>query len=122
GGAGYPCRGEYTNRPPGGVAVGESRTKRAQSAVRAIKDFYALGTKIPPKASSGEAYREGAIGKAAEGLGVTPELARKARQFADPVTGYTRAELRELCRLIKEVQPDQDDRCAVFGRSHLLRM
>ncbi len=91
-------------------------------AIRGIKDFHATGRKLPPKASHREAYNQGTIQTAGEKLGLSAEAARQARQLADPSAGYTPAELRELCDLIREVQPGQDDALPVFGKTHLIRL
>jgi hypothetical protein len=92
------------------------------AAVKSIEDFYALGRQIPPKLPPGETYGEGDLAAAAKKLCVSVELARQARQFADPEAGYTRKELDELCDLIRQVQPDQADDLPVFGRTHVVRL
>ena len=49
-------------------------------------------------------------------------MERKARQFADPVEGYSLARLKELCRLITTIQTDQDDTHRIVMRTHVLRL
>jgi hypothetical protein len=104
------------------AAVSQARKAKVTAAVRAIRDFYALGRKIPPKRSPREAYSQGDLAAAAERLGVPVEIARQARQFANPTHGYTREELDELCELIRRGQPDQADDLPVFGRTHVVRL
>lgn len=99
-----------------------ARAKRVADAIRGIKDFHATGRKLPPKASHREAYNQGTIQTAGEKVGLSAEAARQARQFADPAAGFTAVELQELCALIKEVQPGQDDALPVFGKTHLIRL
>jgi hypothetical protein len=105
------------------VAVSQARKTRVAAAVKSIKDFYALGRKIPPKRSPREAYGQGDLAEVAEKLGVSVEFSRQARQLADPEAGgYTREELNELCDLIRRGQPDQSDDLPVFGRTHVVRL
>jgi|GEM_PF-4539382 len=99
-----------------------ARGRRVAEAVRAIRELHAAGKKVPPKQSHRDAYNQGTLQAAGEQLGLSPEAARQARQLADPVVGYTADELRELCELIREVQPGQDDDLPVFGKTHLVRM
>jgi hypothetical protein len=77
---------------------------------------------VPPKQPHRDAYNQGTLETAGAQLGLSAEAARQARQLADPTAGYTADELRELCDLIREVQPDQDDDLPVFGKTHLVRM
>jgi hypothetical protein len=104
------------------TAVTRARKTRVATAVKSIKDFYALGRQIPPKRSPRDAYGQGDLTAAAEKLGVSVELARQARQFADRGAGYTREELDELCDLIRQAQPHQADDLPVFGRTHVVRL
>src|SRR6185436_18409035 len=53
---------------------------------------------------------------------VNPDTLRKARQFADPVEGYTAKELKELCVLIDQVQSCQDPRLPLFTKTHVIRL
>ena len=92
------------------------------AAVRAIRAFHALGRKVPPKRLAKDAYDRGDLAAAAEKLGVSAETARQARQLADPTAGYTGAELDDLCRLVLDVQPGQDDVASVFGKTHVIRL
>ena len=99
-----------------------SREDRVKAAVKAIRDFYELGGKLPPKQPLDNTDNKRKLRDAAETLGVSVEFARQARQFADHELGYTPDEVDALCRLIEETQPDQGDELSVFGRSHLNRM
>ena len=92
------------------------------AAVQAIRDFHADGLALPAKRPAKDTYDRGDLAAAAEKLGVSAETARQARQFADPAAGYTGAELDDLCRLVLEVQPGQDDSLAVFGKTHVIRL
>jgi hypothetical protein len=103
--------------------VGQTtRRQRVAAALASIREFHALGKRLPKRASHKEAYDKGLIDDAAAKLGMNPDAARKARQFADAVEGYSAAELNELCRLIGRVQPAQDDAKAVFSRTHVIRL
>jgi hypothetical protein len=102
--------------------VKSPRRVRVAEAVRKIRAFYTLGRAIPRKQPHRDAYNQRVVEAEAERLGTNTDYVRKARQFADPIEGYTPQELNELCRLIKAVQLTQDDRKAVFGTSHLLRL
>lgn len=99
-----------------------ARGRRVAEAVRAIRELHAAGRKVPPKQAHRDAYNQGTLEAAGEQLGLSAEAARQARQLSDPVAGYTADELRELCELIREVQPGQDDGLPVFGKTHLVRM
>ncbi len=98
------------------------RTKQVGDAVRGIKEFHAIGLRLPEKKPFRESYNQGAIQDAGKRVGMGTEVARQARQFADPQAGYTRDELLELCALISEVQTAQDDGLPVFSRTHAIRM
>lgn len=113
---------DAANATTSGVVMSTGRARRVADAIRGIKDFHATGRKLPPKASHREAYNQGTIQTAGEQLGLSAEAARQARQLADPAAGYTAAELQELCTLIKDTQPDQDDALPVFGKTHLIRL
>jgi hypothetical protein len=52
--------------------------------------------------------------------GMNPDTVRKARQFADPVNGYTVKELDALCRSIRKHQSAPAG--AIFGRTHVIRI
>jgi hypothetical protein len=95
---------------------------RVAEAVRKIRAFYDLGSAIPRKQPHRNAYSQHVVEAEAERHDTNEDYVRKARQFADPVEGYSRQELDELCRHIKCVQPGQDDREAIFGTTHLLRL
>lgn len=102
--------------------MSRARKAKVAAAVKAIRDFHALGRSLPRKQAHRDAYKQRTIGTEAKKRGLNPDTARKARQFADPAAGYTTAEVRALCQLIRGVQPGQGDECAVFGRTHLIRL
>jgi len=102
--------------------VSKARKLKVTAAVKAIRQFYALGQKLPKKQAHSDAYNQRTIDAAAKEHGLNADIIRKARQFADPVAGYTREEVNELCRSIVEVQSDQADTNSVFGRTHLIRL
>jgi hypothetical protein len=99
-----------------------SQTRRAlvAAAVKTVRAFYELGRSLPVKDSHRDGYGQGTVATEAEKHGLNPDTVRKARQFADPRSGYTAAEVNALCRTIRDVQADQDG--AVFGRTHLIRL
>lgn len=99
-----------------------SQTRRAQvaSAVKAIRAFHELGRTLPAKAPHKDGYGHGTVATEAEKHDLNPDTIRKARQFADPVSGYTVAEVNALCRSIRDVQTDQGG--PIFGRTHLIRL
>jgi hypothetical protein len=103
----------------------ESYAAQVRQAVRAIREFHALGRQVPPKTSLKEAYGEGVVAELAGRWGTNEDKVRKARTFADPRAGFTAAELDELCRLIEDVQSrfgEEDKDKYVFRRSHLIRL
>jgi hypothetical protein len=107
----------------GEVAVSQARKAKVAAAVKAIREFYALGRSLPKKQAHRDAYDQGTVEAEAKKRGINPDTVRKARQFADAVAGgYTPAEVNDLCRLIAAVQPGQDDGDAVFGRTHIIRL
>jgi len=99
-------------------------TRRAQvtAAIQQIRDFYRVGQELPPKQPHKEVVGRHIIDGEAKRLDMNPDTVRKARQFADPKVGYTRAELDELCRLIRDIQTQQTGEKSVFGRTNLIRM
>lgn len=115
-----------------------SATRRAkvEEAVKRIREFWSLGRGLPLQEHK-KGYGEKVNQTTAAEIGMNHDTVGKARKFADPVDGYTFAELNELCRLIREVQPDQDEERdekpgqekkpklenpAVFGRTHVIRL
>lgn len=102
--------------------MSQARKTKVAAAVKAIRDFYALGRSLPRKQAHKDAYDQGTVDAEAKKRGINPDTVRKARQFADPTGGYTPAEVNDLCRLISKVQPGQDDGDAVFGRTHVIRL
>lgn len=96
--------------------------KQVQAAIESIREFYEIGSKLPSRETHADVYGKGIIDAEAKRIGLNPDTLRKARHFADPVKGYTREELDDLCQLIDQVQSDQDEQSAVFGRTHLIRL
>ena len=98
------------------------RRRKITAAVQAIQDFYTLGQSLPRKQTHRDAYNQGTIDAAARKHGRNADTLRKARQFADPVAGYTSEEVEELCRSLRKVQSDQADTKSIFGRTHVIRL
>lgn len=99
-----------------------SRRDKVEEAVREIRDFYDMGRKVEPKRPHKEAYGKNLVEHDARLWQEKASSIQKAREFANPEDGFTRHELTELCRLIREVQIHQDEDKAVFTRSHLIRV
>jgi hypothetical protein len=100
--------------------MSQTRRQQVAAAVKAVRAFHELGRSLPVIASHKNGYGQGTVTAEAEKYGLNPDTVRKARRFADPVSGYTVAEVNTLCRSIREVQEEQDG--AVFGRTHLIRL
>lgn len=100
--------------------MSQTRRQQVAAAVKAVRAFHELGRSLPAKASHKDGYGQGTVTVEAEKHGLNPDTVRKARQFADPVSGYTVAEVNALCRSIRDVQEGQDG--PVFGRTHLIRL
>lgn len=100
--------------------MSQTRRQQVAAAVKAVRAFHELGRSLPAKASHKDGYGQGTVTAEAEKHSLNPDTVRKARQFADPVSGYTVAEVNALCRSIRDVQEEQDG--AVFGRTHLIRL
>jgi hypothetical protein len=100
--------------------MSQTRRQQVAAAVKAVRAFHELGRSLPAKASHKDGYGQGTVTLEAEKHGLNPDTVRKARHFADPVSGYTAAEVNALCRSIREVQEEQDG--PVFGRTHLIRL
>ena len=104
-----------------------TRRQKVDEAVRRIREFWTLGRGLPLQERK-RVYGEKINDTAAAQTGMNADTVGKARKFADPVLGYTYAEMNELCRLVKDVQtkqPDKDERgksLHVFGRTHVVRM
>jgi hypothetical protein len=99
-----------------------TRTEKVNAAVAKLRAFYQLGQSLPPKTAPKDAFRQRIMETEQERLGLNADTLRKARKFADCEQGYTPQEVDELCRLIREVQPAQDRRMAIFERCHLVRI
>lgn len=102
--------------------MSESRAARVAKAVKSIRTLYSIGKKIPAKKASKDTYGQGDLAAAAAKVGLTPEVARMARQFADPVSGYSAADVEDLCRDLETIQRAQSDDLAILGRTHVLRL
>jgi hypothetical protein len=102
--------------------MASSRAAKVKAAIETIRRFYALGREIPPKLAHKQSYHQGVIRAEAQHRHINEDTLRKARMFTDPVEGYSRQELNELCRLIREVQSGQDEGKAIFGKTHVIRL
>lgn len=98
----------------------QTRRQQVAAAVKAVRAFHELGRSLPAKQSHRDGYGRGTVAVEAGKHGLNPDTVRKARQFADPVSGYTAAEVNALCRSIRDTQEGQDG--PVFGRTHLIRL
>jgi hypothetical protein len=83
-----------------------------QAAIASIRQYHEEGRRILQDVSMQGSYGQGSIQAQAERRGWNPTKARKARQFAEPTTGYSPDRLNELCRLIRGYRPH-------FGISHV---
>lgn len=89
----------------------------------AIRAFHALGLKVPRKADHKKTYGQSVVAQFARDSGLNEDTVRKARAFADPVGGYTPAELDELCDEITDAgSRHADSDFSVFRVSHLIRL
>jgi hypothetical protein len=96
--------------------MSESRPRATREevtqSVREIREYHRQGRDSLRELPERGGYRQRALDKQAERLGWNVTRLRKARQFADPESGYTRKRLNELVRLLREHRP-------VFGVSHV---
>lgn len=99
-----------------------SRAEKVEAAILKIEAFHELGRNLPAGQDRKEDYGRGIIDDEAGRLHINPDTVRKARVFADPDDGYRREELAELVRLIREEQMEQDERLAIFGQTHIIRL
>ncbi len=99
-----------------------NRKARVATAIKSIRDFHELGRSLPKKTTHRDAYRAGTVDSEARRRGINPDLVRKARQFVDPVSGYSLEEVELLCRTLREIQTKQDESYALFSRSHIVRL
>jgi hypothetical protein len=103
--------------------MSQPRSAQVRQAVRAIRDFHAVGRGLPPKGKFKDSYGEGVVATEAAAKGINEDTIRKARAFADPVAGYSAAELNELCDLIEVVQTGQTEKgMGVFRPTHVIRL
>jgi hypothetical protein len=116
--AAFGCRVLHNPLSAPETTMSQTRQEQVAAAVKAIRAFHELGRSLPVKASHKNGYGQGTV--EAEKHGLNPDTVRKARQFADPVSGYTVAEANALCRSIRDMQEEQDG--PVFGRTHLIRL
>lgn len=93
---------------------------KVDAAIQAIQEFFQIGQQLTQKQSHKASYGQDTVGAEAKKYNLNPDTIRKARQFADPVRGYTESEVKELCSLIRTLQTNQ--RGAIFGRTHLIRL
>lgn len=72
----------------------EPTPSEVQAALRRVRKFYDLGCKSLERSPGRMMY--GMMRDEASHFGLSEELLRKARQFAEPVEGYTRDELNAI--------------------------
>lgn len=72
----------------------EPTPSEVQAALRRVRKFYDLGCKSLERSPGRMQY--GMMRDEASHFGLSEELLRKARQFADPEQGYTKDELRVI--------------------------
>jgi hypothetical protein len=95
---------------------------QSQQVAAAVRNLYTVGRQSLAARPGRGPYRKRAAEDEAGLAGLHPDTLRKARVFADPVTGYTPAELDELCRAVQASWTNFTDRGARFGRTHVLRL
>jgi len=93
------------------------RAERVKRAITLLKDFHEAGRTVPP-AARGKDVKISRF----KSVRINKNLLRTARQFANPVSGYSRDELAELCNFIEQEQPSQPSSFAIFGRTHVIRL
>jgi hypothetical protein len=86
--------------------------EEVSQAVREIRAYHDQGRQSLKELPLRGPHGAGAIDAQAEELGWNATKLRKARQFAHRQDGYTRKQLDELCRLLREHRPR-------FGTSHV---
>jgi hypothetical protein len=93
--------------------MSESRPRatrgEAEEAIRAIRAYWQQGRTILRQAPTRGGYHRGEIVDLARRLGWNETKVRKARQFASQ---YTREQLADLCRVLREHRPH-------FGPAHV---
>jgi hypothetical protein len=78
-----------------------TQAQQVTAAIRAVRDLYTVGRQsLAARPGRGPCGRRAAEDEARR-AGLLPDTLRKARVFADPVTGYTPAELADLCRAVR---------------------
>ncbi len=102
--------------------MSKRRRDKVEEAIKEIRAFYSLGKELRRANPRGRGFDRHFISAEALRQKTNEDRLRKARAFADRVAGYSRNELSELCRLIREVQPDQDDRLGIFGPALIMRL
>jgi hypothetical protein len=86
--------------------------EEVSQAVREIRAYHDQGRQSLKELPERGKHGAGAIDAQAEALGWNATKLRKARQFAHREGGYSRRQLDELCRLIREYRPH-------FGTAHI---
>src|SRR5947209_6099192 len=93
--------------------MSESRPRASrdevEQAIRDIRAYYQQGREILRQVPARGGYHRGEIVDLARRLGWNETKVRKARQFASQ---YTREQLADLCRLLREHRPH-------FGTAHI---
>ena len=101
----------------------KSRDQRIDDAVKEIEWFHDLGKELLEKLRKAPDEDKGKMTAAeVERLELNPQTLYKARQFADPKAGYTRQEVRDLCRMLTRQKGNGDEKSPVFGRSYVVRL
>lgn len=75
---------------------GEHSPEEISDSIRRIRDFHALGVKSLKNRPGRAKYGDTEIEREATELGLNPSTYRAARRFADPVSGYSAEELKNL--------------------------
>ncbi|MEI7686802.1 MAG: hypothetical protein WCL32_17420 [Planctomycetota bacterium] len=99
----------------------QTREKMIESAIENIREYHQLGHELAGKGKR-NVYDEHVIEDHAARLHFTPDYIWKARQFADPRSGFSEAELDTLCEKLESIQGGQDQDKPVFGRTHIMRL
>ena len=86
--------------------------KTIDAAIRAIRDYHAIGRRSIAKTPGKSAYGDGKIAAEAKRFLRSETFLRKARQFAAAKTGYSPERLEHLFRLLRRHRPS-------FGISHI---
>lgn len=98
------------------------RRQKVKDSVARIREFHRIGRTVPETDEDGIVYGKKIIDAEAKRIGLISDTVRKARQFANPVTGYSVKELNDLCHMIIWEQSSQGDKLSIFSCSHVKKM